>query len=47
MNETAEPTEPDDEHATENTDDGAAGTLDKPRAEDEGGDNADDTVPDA
>jgi hypothetical protein len=30
-----------------NTDDGRAGTLDEPRTDDEGGDDVDDTIPDA
>jgi hypothetical protein len=32
---------------TVNTDDGTAGTLDKPRDADEGGDDVNDTIPDA
>lgn len=47
MTETPEPHEPDDEHPNSNDDDGAAGTLEEPRIKDEGGDDAEDTIPDA
>ncbi len=47
MDETPEPPQPDHERPNINEDDGAAGTLDQPRLEDEGGDEVDDTVPDA
>jgi hypothetical protein len=45
-----DPRETDDDIAPEqdtNTDDGAPGTLDQPREHDEGGDRAEDPVPDA
>lgn len=47
VNEKSEPPEPDQEQPDSNEDDGAAGTLEQPRREDEGGDDVDATVPDA